>query len=408
MSEENPVVQSTEASALRPLAYHDAVVAYLKSNESEVWNWACSARAREEHAAAVRSELLRQAYRLDEVSHPEVHQAARTAVQRLGMDVPVNLYQGSDGQINASLYFLVGEAHVVFSGPLLDRLASTEIQAILGHELAHYKLWSQDEGVYHAADRILESAAAHPSASTAHAQTARLFRLFTEAYADRGAVIACGSLENAVSALVKSMTGLSNVSGASYLAQAAEVIAHDGSPSTAASHPEAFLRAHALQLWIKNDPQSEPWLEGALCGPLSLEGADLIAQTRLQSLTRRVLGEVFRPGWMRSELSLAHARRFFPDFDGTAAVDPALTQDVLAAPRCAHYLSALLVDAATCDPDAGDAAIARVIELSSSWGLDESLQARILCDLKMPKRQYTKLKHGARVLLEKAEKNHGG
>jgi len=394
--------------ALRPLPYHDAVIGYLKEHEHEVWAWACSAKSREEHAQAVREDLLKQAYRLDAATYPALHQAAVKAAARLGLAVPITLYQGSDGQINASLYYLIGEAHVVFSGPLLDRLTGAEIEAVLGHELAHYKLWSESGGIYHAADRILEATAAHPGATLAQLQTSRLFRLFTEAYADRGAVVASGSVEAAVAALVKSATGLSNVSGASYLAQAAEVVAKEPAASSQMSHPESFLRAHALGLWARGDAQAEPWLDAALRGPLSLDQADLVAQLQLESLTRRMLAQMLQPTWMRSDATLAHARKFFPAFEATDKPDAPLAHDLAVLPQCANYVSALLVDIATSDREMDDVALAWVLELGDAWSVGEQLQARMLKDLKMPKRQFTKIKQGARVLLDKTARNHVG
>ncbi|WP_411886101.1 M48 family metalloprotease [Polaromonas sp. YR568] len=408
MQQENSINISPGAGALLPLPYHEAVAGYLKEREPEVWAWALSARSRDEHAQAVREELLKQAYRLDAATYPDLHQAAITAAARLGLEVPITLYQGNDGQINASLYFLVGEAHVVFSGPLLDRLTGPEIAAVLGHELAHYKLWSEDGGIYHAADRVLEATAAHPGATPAQLQTSRLFRLFTEAYADRGSVVASGSVEAAVAALVKSATGLSNVSGASYLAQAAEVVAREPAASSQASHPESFLRAHALGLWAGGDAQAESWLDAALRGPLSLDQADWVAQVRLESLTRRALAEMLRPAWMRSDATLAHARRFFPDFGAGDKADDSLAQDLAAAPQCADYISALLIDIAASDRAMEDVAFARVLELGDAWNVGDQLQARMLKDLKMPKRQFSKLRQGARALLDKTEKNHVG
>ena len=39
--------------------------------------------------------LLRQTYRLDEVGHPGLHAAGRRAATALGIDVPIEYYQGN-------------------------------------------------------------------------------------------------------------------------------------------------------------------------------------------------------------------------------------------------------------------------------------------------------------------------
>lgn len=397
---------AADLPALQALAYHQDVVHYLREQEPDVWRWAGSATAQDEHAEAVRADLLRQTYRLDEDAHPELHRAARSAAGRLGLDVPVQLYQATDGPMNAALYFLPGEAHIVFSGPLLERLQGAELEAVLGHELAHYRLWSTHGGVFHAADRILGATAADPRASAAQVQTARLYRLFTEAYADRGAVVACAALEPAVTALVKVQTGLANVSAASYLKQADEIVGKPGWTVAGSSHPEVFVRARALRLWREGDAQAEAWLSSALCGPLRLDGADLIAQQALGRLTRRVLQRALSPAWMRSEATLAHACRFFPDFEPTRAADDTLAADIAAATACHDYIAALLLDLATVDRDMEDLPLAAALELGRAWGLSTALDARVLRDLKLTKRQFNKLSQDAAKRVQQAEAAH--
>jgi hypothetical protein len=80
---------------LTPLPYQQALAAHLQANEPEVWRWAASAEAREEHAAAVRADLLRNSYRLDADAHPELHAHCNAAVQRLGITARVALYQAA-------------------------------------------------------------------------------------------------------------------------------------------------------------------------------------------------------------------------------------------------------------------------------------------------------------------------
>ena len=100
---------------LVPLPYQQALATHLQANEPEAWRWAASAEAREEHAVAVRAELLRQSYRLDADAHPELHAHSALVAQRLGVTVPITLYQGQDGAMNAAIHMLPGEAHIVLS-----------------------------------------------------------------------------------------------------------------------------------------------------------------------------------------------------------------------------------------------------------------------------------------------------
>ncbi len=399
--------QPAALPALEPLPYHREVVRYLREQEADVWRWARSAQAQSEHAEAVRAELLKQTYRLDEAAHPDLHRAARTAAGRLGLQVPLTLYQANEGPMNAALFFVPGEAHVVFSGPVLERLQGAELEAVLGHELSHYLLWAGDEGIYHAADRILGATAEDPRANAAHLQTARLYRLFTEAYADRGSVVACGALEPAVTALVKTQTGLATVSAASYLQQAEEIVSRAGWTAEGTSHPEVFVRARALRLWSQGDAEGEAWLARALRGPLSLHAADLVGQQELVALTRRVLQQALLPKWMRTEAVLAHARRFFPDFQAADTVDDALPAAIADAPPCHDYVAALLLDLAVADRDMEDVPLAASIELARAWGLSAGFEARVQRDLRMPKRQFNKLKQEAAALVERTGAKHG-
>ena len=124
-----------------PLPYHREVVSYLKTTEPEVWQWASSAEVRGEFAEEMRTALLKANYRLDAEGHPELAARCSAVAQALGVTVPVTLYQATGGfGLNAALYHLPGEAHIVFTGPILATLKGAELDAVLAHELAHYRL----------------------------------------------------------------------------------------------------------------------------------------------------------------------------------------------------------------------------------------------------------------------------
>jgi len=171
--------------------------------------------------------------------------------------------------MNGALLFIPGEVHLIFHGPVLEKLSREERVALIGHELAHYKLWSIEDGTFHIANQILDHGLAYPGARASHTETARLYRLYTELYADRGGALAVGQTAPAMAILVKTMTGLTNVDAASYLKQAAELDAA-GSTSQGNSHPEAFLRAQAVDRWWNGDAELNSWTDARLRGPLSL------------------------------------------------------------------------------------------------------------------------------------------
>ena len=134
---------------LKPLLYHQAIVAYLKEQEAEVWHWYASNRVRDDQAESIRFELLKSTYRLEREAQPEVYAAAEDVARRLGLDVPVTIYQAQNPQgLNASLAYVPSEAHVVLHGPVSAKLTEAEFRALLAHELSHFLLWRSWEGQY--------------------------------------------------------------------------------------------------------------------------------------------------------------------------------------------------------------------------------------------------------------------
>jgi hypothetical protein len=237
MDETPPVAPGTPApplAALHAMPYHDEVVALLRRQEPQAWAWASSAAARVDRANEVRAFLLQHTYRLDAEAHPQLHASCAAAAARLGVTAPVTIYQGSEPHSNAALLYLPGEAHIVFNGSLLERLAGTELEAVCGHELAHHLLYERDDGAWFTASRLLGMAQDDPRSDASLRETARLFALHTEAFADRGGAVACGALEPAVAALVKVQTGLAEQVQRRLTALTRRVIGQ-------------FLRPHALR-----------------------------------------------------------------------------------------------------------------------------------------------------------------
>src|SRR3954447_8909205 len=79
--------------SLDALPYHRALRDYLKAHESDLWQWFASAKAQEEYTEHLRLDLLKAAYRLDAESHPDLFRVTEEARQRLGLNIPVTLYQ---------------------------------------------------------------------------------------------------------------------------------------------------------------------------------------------------------------------------------------------------------------------------------------------------------------------------
>ena len=388
-----------------PLPYQREVVAFLKDTERELWAWASSAEVRDGAGDEMRTELLKNTYRLDADAHPELAARCVAMAARLGVDVPVTLYQAQGGLgLNASICCLPREAHIVFTGPILGTLRDAELDALLAHELAHHRLWTLDGGDFLIADRLLLAAANDPRAAAGHVQTARRFRQYTEVFADRGALAGCGDLHAAVAALVKTETGLPEVSAASYLRQADEIFSREDATAKGLDHPETFIRARALRLWAENDDALADWLTRVIEGPLALDELDLAGQRRVARLTRRFLAEMLRPRWFQTEPVLAHARAFFPDFAPGIAPDDALANELRtddAALR--EYLCYLLLDFAVADRDLEDVPLAAALDWSRRLDVAEPFEKLALKELGLGKRPFNKLKKEAAEMLAAAE-----
>jgi hypothetical protein len=151
-------VDETE-NILEPLPYHVELRDYLKSLERELWNWFASARAQADYTESLRMELLKSTYRLDAESHPELYEGVAAAKSRLQLDIPVTVYQAQNSpQPNAALYFISGEGHVVFSGPLQQLPA--KMPASSGEKITQPA--GRLTAIFHQSMRIFEFKIAHP------------------------------------------------------------------------------------------------------------------------------------------------------------------------------------------------------------------------------------------------------
>ncbi|MBV8686075.1 MAG: M48 family metalloprotease [Alphaproteobacteria bacterium] len=371
-----------EKRELSPLDYHRRIVAYFRENEPQVWAWAQSADVQRQQAAETRAAMLRETYRLEPGSHPEVFAAADAARSALGIDAPVTLYQANDGSMNASLCFIPGEVHLIFFGPILEKLDPAELLALMGHELAHFHLWSIEDGAFHQASRILDLALSYADAAPSHRETARLMSLVTELYADRAAALAAGEIAPAVSLLVKTMTGLSTVDPAAYLRQAEELEEGAGR-SGGQSHPESFLRARALDRWWSGDPGLEEWLDRRLAGPLSIEALDLLRQAELTAATRGFLARFLKDVPDPEGAVLNQVRRLFPDFGaGEAPFDYAAIARDRIDDATRGYFIALMFDCAMADGDSRDSVMLAAAKAAAEIGATDLFKQSLKRDLK--------------------------
>jgi hypothetical protein len=368
--------------ALTPTTYHRELRDALRAQEPGLWAWYASDRFTEAHSERARLELLKATYRLDPAGHEPLYADAAAVAGRLGIDAPITLYQdGSDGSMNAGLCFVPGEVHVVFTGPVLTRLEPVELRGLLGHELAHYRLWTEGDGGLRVADAVVEAVAAHPDAPTSWVQLALRQRRYTEIYADRGTLTATdGDLDAAVRCLLKLASGVEQPDAAAYVRQVHEVLARTAFASEAETHPEMFLRVWAMERWLADPASVDSLLEARVLGARSLESLDLLQQLELTRQTRALVTSFLRLPGLRTDSISAHARQFFPDLEPStgALLEAAVTDDSVA-----EYFGYVLLDLATADPDLEEAPLVAALACADEHGFGPAFDKLARKELKL-------------------------
>ncbi len=393
---------------LSPLPYHFAIRDYLKREQREIWEWYASNRVQDNQADAVRFELLKSTYRVDRDSQPMLYDVADQVANDLGLDVPVTIYQAQNPQgLNASLAYLPNEAHIVFHGAITTKLKGDEVRALLGHELSHLLLWQGWEGEYLIVDQILSALTYDPNSDITHLESARLFRLFSEIFCDRGSLAIVSDPAAVVSMLVKVMTDLEDVNAHSYMRQADEIFQKSNPKTDEYTHPEAYIRARAIQLWFDADPEADAKISRMIEGPTSLHRPDFLGQERLGQLTRCLLDRLLTPQWVRTDAVLAHARLFFHDYvaPSTAAEDPTLTETLQQADDTVRdYACYVLLDFVTSDRDLEEFPLAAALALSEKLDIKKRFVELARKELRMRKTQIDNVDRDKSDLLAKANK----
>jgi hypothetical protein len=384
-------------SELLPLPYHCRVRDLVKSAETTLWKWFESDAFGEEYADSVRLELLKSTYRMEPDAHPELYAAGTEALHALGLDVPLAFYQAQQaGQMNAALCFLPGEAHVVLEGGVLATLSRSELTALAGHELAHYKLWTEDLGAHRTTMNLVEAMAEHPGAEPSHLNTARRLRRYTEIYADRGALLAARDPLAAIACLVKIQTGLSEVEPRAYLKQAEEVLRRGAGAEGHETHPEAFIRARALWLWHEQADACDSEVARLIHQVTSLDDLDLLDQVEVTALTRNAIEALLEPAWICTERVLAHARQFFPDIAPRLSAAGTERLQVLSE-ALAEYIAYVLLDFAVVDPELGERALGRSLQVASELGCGAAFEKAARKELKIAQSDLQALQRKAEV-----------
>lgn len=402
-----------------PLPYHWKIRDYFKGQPG-IWSFFSATRKKEEQLSSFKSDLLKNTYQFQPGSDLLLYEKIAVIQEKLGLGhLSVTAYQAAhSSELNASIVCLQGEAHMVFSGGVLQLLDEQELSALIAHELAHIKFYSLLEGDLEITDRIITALAGSPDSGASHYETARLFRLYKEIYCDREAYGVLGEDGPIITMLLKLATGLEVVHAESYIRQAEEIFSGDGAvQSSSLTHPEDFIRTRALHLWHEQqagDPtgtngDAGPAIAQMIEGIMELDRLDVLAQAVLSGMTRELLTGYLRPEWFRTPVVVALAHQYFPDLEvgragegevGRAKESWAVFAETLKsflAGAGAHqsvreYFAYVLLDLALADPDLEDGPLGHALSLAETLGLTPVLEPIVKKEMIYSDKQWERVK----------------
>lgn len=381
---------------LQQLSYHEAIAAWLSAHEDGVWDWFSNRKLQADQDVETRDLLLQQTVRLTRESHSPVYNCCEKAMAKLGVAAPVTLYQASDGAMNAALFFVPEEVHIVLYGPVIEKLSEVELTALLGHEISHYLLWTHSDRRYRIAQQIIDDAAQQSPGDHSLYETARLYQLATEVFADRGAALAAGSEGPAIAVLLKVMTGLKQTDPGAFLQQAAELDAK-GEISKSQTHPEVYLRALFIDRWWREretaaQSQIDEWVLTKLKGPMVIGQLDLIDQEAMSARTREFFAYLLYESDLASKMVVTQVRQFFPEWTlQEDRIDLETLKQVAQDKSVRDYFVALIFDLAHADPDQTEELLIRGAKLALGIDWEDEYRGNLKTLLKMRKPQIDRI-----------------
>lgn len=397
---------------LTPLPYHRRVCDYFRQ-QTKTWDYFALAKNKEEQLTEFKTELLKNTYKFDPVADAGIYGKLDLVKSKLELtSLPVTVYQAQyTEELNAAIVYFNQEAHIVFSGPVVTLLTEDELLAVLAHELTHVKLYSLLEGELEVADRIITAIANNHSSEAAYYETARLFRLYTEIFCDRGALMVTGSYEPVITSLVKMSTGLQQIQAESYLRQADEIFAADAKIRSAGlSHPENFIRAKAIQLWHNQATDVEKTVSDMVQHNIELDRLDIFQQQEMTALTRRFLQLFLKPKWIQSTLVISLARQYFADFawDETAVLDAEFVEKLNGFhSSIKDYLAYVLFDFVMVDPSLEQVPAGWAFQFAEDAQLKEQLDAIVRKEGKLSDKKLQQHKQKSLAAYYAVKENEG-
>ena len=252
-----------------------------------------------EGPSGIRRNLLSTSVRLTKGMAPEITKMADECIERLGVELPLELFVYSSPQFNAACFKPENDRlYVMFSSSLLEGFTPQELRFVMGHELGHHVYNHHDIPVGY-----LLRGQRRPEPSLALELFA--WSRYAEISADRAGAHCAQDMNAVATSLFKLSSGLTSkvieFSLDDFVAQVDDMAAVDDEPGSGApesdwfsTHPFSPLRVKALKLFEKSElykgKQSKLDLEVGVQSVLSMmEPSYLEAKTDTAEMMRRLL-----------------------------------------------------------------------------------------------------------------------
>lgn len=248
----------------------------------------------------VRRQLLNTSVRLSDTMAPDLHRTATECRERLGLDIPLELYVYPSPSFNAACVKPeAGRLFIMFSSSILEAFSPAEIRFVMGHELGHHLFHHHDIPI-----GFVLRGQQRPSPRLALTLTS--WSRYAEISADRAGAWCAQDIEAVAHALFKLASGLTGgyarFSLADFLRQVDEMQLERSEPGQGAptedwflTHPFSPLRVKALALFdqsvlSRGGGSSVDHLELGVHELMSLmEPSYLEARTHIAEAMRRLL-----------------------------------------------------------------------------------------------------------------------
>jgi len=188
----------------------------------------------------VTDEFYRSAVEINGNLTPDIEIAFQKVCKRLSLDRNViQAFVNNYHEVQAACYYVDANRCLIrISSSLINLLENAELEFVIGHELGHF---------------LLQHA---PSATSRETAEYFVFQRAKEISADRIGILGCGMLKPAVTALVKTASGLNSshiqVSLDHYLAQLNQIIKPSSGENLFSTHPSMLIRTFAINEFAKD------------------------------------------------------------------------------------------------------------------------------------------------------------